>query len=137
MTSRSWCGRTAPNNWRATGCASNIHEPFGLILVGVKSYSLDEAMDQFAPAVGPHTAILPLLNGLGHLDRLTARFGTAHVIGGMANISAGVDAEGRITSLFRFTTSSTEKSPAASVGGPARWRPVSTVPVSTPAPATS
>ena len=41
--------------------------------------------------------ILPVLNGIGHLDRLTARFGAAHVMGGMANISAGVDAEGRIT----------------------------------------
>ena len=81
----------------ATVTAGNIHEPFDLILVGVKSYSLDEAMDQFAPAVGPDTAILPVLNGIGHLDRLTARFGAAHVMGGMANISAGVDAEGRIT----------------------------------------
>jgi len=80
-----------------TALAGAIHEPFDLILVGVKSYSLDEAMDQFAPAVGPSTMILPVLNGIGHLDRLTARFGAAHVMGGMANISAGQDAEGRIT----------------------------------------
>jgi 2-dehydropantoate 2-reductase len=74
-----------------------IHEPFDLILLGVKSYSLDEAMDQFAPAVGPRTAILPVLNGLGHIDRLSAKFGPTHVLGGMANISAGLDAEGRVT----------------------------------------
>ena len=80
-----------------TALAGTIGEPFDLILVGVKSYSLDEAMDQFAPAVGPNTMILPVLNGIGHLDRLIARFGAAHVMGGMANISAGVDAEGRIT----------------------------------------
>ena len=71
--------------------------PSTLILLGVKSYSLDEAMDQFAPAVGPNTAILPVLNGMGHIDRLTARFGAQHVLGGMANISAGLDAEGRVT----------------------------------------
>ena len=83
-----------------TALAGTIGEPFDLILVGVKSYSLDEAMDQFAPAVGPDTTILPVLNGIGHLDRLIARFGAAHVMGGMANISAGVDAEGRITQFF-------------------------------------
>jgi len=83
-----------------TALAGTIGEPFDLILVGVKSYSLDEAMDQFAPAVGPDSTILPVLNGIGHLDRLIARFGAAPVVGGMANISAGVDAEGRITQFF-------------------------------------
>jgi 2-dehydropantoate 2-reductase len=63
----------------------------------VKSYSLDEAMNQFAPAVGPDTTILPVLNGMGHIDRLHAKFGAKHVLGGMANISAGLDAEGRVT----------------------------------------
>jgi 2-dehydropantoate 2-reductase len=84
----------------ATVLAGGIREPFDLILVGVKSYSLDEAMDQFAPAVGPSTMILPILNGMGHLDRLSTRFGAGHVLGGMANISAGMDAEGRIVQFF-------------------------------------
>jgi 2-dehydropantoate 2-reductase len=84
----------------ATVLADAVGAPFDLILVGVKSYSLDEAMDQFAPAVGPNTAILPVLNGMGHLDRLSARFGAGHVLGGMANISAGVDAEGRIVQFI-------------------------------------
>jgi len=83
-----------------TALAGAIREPFDLILVGVKSYSLDPAMDQFAPAVGPNTVMLPVLNGMGHLDRLIARFGAAHVMGGMANISAGVDAQGHITQFF-------------------------------------
>jgi 2-dehydropantoate 2-reductase len=84
----------------ATVLAGNIRERFDLVLVGVKSYSLDEAMDQFAPAVGPNTMILPILNGMGHLDRLSARFGAGQVLGGMANISAGMDAEGRIVQFF-------------------------------------
>jgi 2-dehydropantoate 2-reductase len=84
----------------ATVLNGGIREPFDLILVGVKSYSLDEAMDQFAPAVGPNTMILPMLNGTGHLDRLSARFGARHILGGMANISAGLDTEGRIVQFF-------------------------------------
>jgi 2-dehydropantoate 2-reductase len=83
-----------------TVLAGGIRQPFDLILVAVKSYSLNEAMDQFAPAVGPNTVILPILNGIGHLDRLSARFGAEHVLGGMANISAGVDAEGRVVQFF-------------------------------------
>jgi 2-dehydropantoate 2-reductase len=84
----------------ATILADAIQEPFDLILVAVKSYSLDEAMDQFAPAVGPNTMILPILNGMGHFDRLSARFGAGHILGGMANISAGMDAEGRIVQFI-------------------------------------
>ena len=34
-----------------------------MVIVGAKSYSLDEAMEQFAPAVGPMTVLLPILNG--------------------------------------------------------------------------
>jgi 2-dehydropantoate 2-reductase len=77
-----------------------ICAPFDLILLGVKSYSLDEAMDQFAPAVGPDTAILPVLNGMVHIDRLSAKFGAKHVLGGVANISAGLDSEGRVTQFI-------------------------------------
>ena len=84
----------------ATVLAGGIRHPFDLILVGLKSYSLDEAMDDFAAAVGPTTVILPILNGMGHLDRLGARLGAEHVLGGMANISAGIDAEGRVVQFF-------------------------------------
>lgn len=84
----------------ATVLNGGLREPFDLVLVGVKSYSLDEAMDQFAPAVGPNTMILPILNGIGHLDRLSAHFGARHILGGMANISAGLDTEGRIVQFF-------------------------------------
>lgn len=80
-----------------TVLAGDLREPFDLVLVGVKSYSLDEALDQFAPAVGPETAILPILNGMAHLDTLSARFGAERVLGGTALITATLDADGRVT----------------------------------------
>ena len=83
-----------------TALAGDIQGTFDLVLVGVKSYSLDQAIDEFAAAVGPNTMILPILNGLGHLDRLTARFGKARVLGGMSNISAGLDADGRVVQFL-------------------------------------
>jgi 2-dehydropantoate 2-reductase len=79
-----------------TVLAGDLREPFDLVLLGVKSYALDEAMEQFAPAVGPTTTILPILNGIGHIDSLRTRFGADRVVGGIAIIFAGLDAEGRI-----------------------------------------
>lgn len=84
--------------------AGELKEPFDVVLVGVKAYSLDDAMSQFVPAVGPDTMILPILNGLKHLDALTARFGAARVLGGLANVSAGLDAEGRVVNFMANQT---------------------------------
>ena len=58
-----------------TVLAGGLDGPHDLILLAVKAYSLDAAMDDMAPAVGPGTAIIPVLNGMRHLDRLTERFG--------------------------------------------------------------
>jgi 2-dehydropantoate 2-reductase len=74
-------------------------QAFDLILLSTKAYSLEAAMDDFAPAVGSGTAILPLLNGMAHLDKLVARFGEACVLGGSTRIVADVDAEGRVHSM--------------------------------------
>ena len=82
----------------------DLREPFDVVLVGVKAYSLDDAMSQFAPAVGPSTMVFPILNGLKHIDALTARFGAAHVLGGLANVSAGLDAEGRVVHFMANQT---------------------------------
>lgn len=70
--------------------------PFDVILVSVKAYSLTAAMDDFAPAVGPGSVVIPLLNGMRHLDTLTERFGRERVLGGSVRIVADVDSEGRI-----------------------------------------
>lgn len=84
--------------------ANDLKEPFDVVLVGVKSYSLDDAMAQFAPAVGANAMILPILNGLKHIDALTARFGAARVLGGLANVSAGLDADGRVVQFMANQT---------------------------------
>jgi 2-dehydropantoate 2-reductase len=70
--------------------------PYDLVLLGCKAYDLESALDAFAPAVGPDTAILPVLNGLAHLDRLDAKFGPGKTLGGLVLISASLDPEGRI-----------------------------------------
>jgi len=74
-------------------------QTFDLILLSTKAYSLAAAMEDFAPAVGAATAVLPLLNGISHLDALAARFGRQAVLGGSTRISSDLDAEGRVISM--------------------------------------
>lgn len=70
--------------------------PFDLILLSCKARDLDSAMTAMAPAVGPDSLILPLLNGMAHLERLCERFGEQAVLGGLCMISADRNAQGGI-----------------------------------------
>lgn len=74
---------------------------FDLVLLGCKAYDLDSAMDAIAPAVQLGADVLPLLNGLRHCDALDARFGHAHVLGGLCFISATLGPHGEIRHLGR------------------------------------
>lgn len=88
---------TAPNP--PTIAAEALRSAYDVVLLSCKAYDLDTAIDSFAPAVGPNTAILPLLNGMGHLDVLEARFGAAAVLGGVCLIASTLDEQGRILHL--------------------------------------
>jgi 2-dehydropantoate 2-reductase len=71
-------------------------KPFDVVLLSCKAYDLDAAIADFAPAVGPNTAVLPLLNGMRHLEVLDERFGPPRVLGGTCFISTRLDDAGRI-----------------------------------------
>jgi 2-dehydropantoate 2-reductase len=77
--------------------AEDLHAAFDLILLSCKAHDLESAIDALAPAVGPQTLILPLLNGMRHLDLLDQRFGPAHVLGGLCIISVTLEPGGRVT----------------------------------------
>src|SRR6201996_807681 len=55
----------------------DLKDHYRLLIVSSKSYDLEASARDFAPAVGPDSLVLPLLNGLRHLDVLDARFGAA------------------------------------------------------------
>jgi 2-dehydropantoate 2-reductase len=82
-----------------TVTADQIKGPYDVILLGVKSYGLESAMNDFASAVGLGTMILPVLNGMRHMDLLAARFGAHAVLGGACIVAAEIDPEGRIRQL--------------------------------------
>ena len=79
--------------------ADDLRAPFDLVLLSCKAYDLDGAMTAMAAAVGAATMILPLLNGLRHLDALDARFGAARVLGGQCAILATLDPAGTVRHL--------------------------------------
>jgi len=77
----------------------DIREPYDLILLSCKAYDLDAALESIAPAMGPGTMILPMLNGMAHLVALDAHFGRERVLGGTCFISAVRNADGTIRHL--------------------------------------
>jgi 2-dehydropantoate 2-reductase len=82
--------------------ADQIEGFYDVILLGVKSYTLESAIHDFAPAVGPETMILPVLNGMRHLETLATRLGKQAVLGGVCLVATEVDEEGRINQLAGF-----------------------------------
>jgi 2-dehydropantoate 2-reductase len=82
-----------------TVTSERLSGQYDLIIVSCKAYDLDGAIESFAPAVGEKTVIIPLLNGLRHLDALNARFGEERVFGGQCAISATLSDNGEMRLL--------------------------------------
>ena len=76
--------------------AGALGGPYDAVVLSCKAFDLADAIESFAPAIGPDTKILPLLNGMAHLDTLVARFGEAAVLGGQCQISTTLEADGTI-----------------------------------------
>ncbi len=70
--------------------------PYDIVLLTSKAYDLDSAIAAIAPAVGPQTTVVPLLNGMRHLDVLDARFGKDKVVGGLARVGVAMSTDGVI-----------------------------------------
>jgi len=76
--------------------AGDLREAFDLVLLSCKAYDLDDAIEAIVPAVGPRSAILPLLNGINHMAVLSGRFGAERVLGGACGIGVVLEPSGDI-----------------------------------------
>lgn len=72
---------------------------FDLVLLTCKAYDLDAAIEAIRPAMGPGSAVLPVLNGLSHIARLRQEFGEGMVLGGLAKIQATLTPAGVVKQL--------------------------------------
>jgi 2-dehydropantoate 2-reductase len=74
--------------------------PADVVLLCVKAYDTDAALDAAAPVVGPDTAVLSLQNGVDHAERIAARLGPGSALGGAAYVFAVIEAPGVIAHRF-------------------------------------
>ena len=78
--------------------ADELTAPFDLVILAVKANVLDQALDDAAPAIGPATVVVPFMNGMGHLDTMTARLGPA-AAGGVLRVVTERQDDGSIRFL--------------------------------------
>lgn len=76
--------------------------PYDIVLLTCKAYDLDSAIDAIAPAIGADTTVVPLLNGMRHLDTLDSRFGADKVVGGLARVGVAMNDKGEILHTSPF-----------------------------------
>ena len=79
--------------------ADKLSNEFDVVLLSCKAFDLEDAIRSFAPAVGSKTAIIPLLNGMLHMDVLDKRFGRDRVLGGLCAIAATLNEYREIVQL--------------------------------------
>jgi 2-dehydropantoate 2-reductase len=79
--------------------ADKLTEKFDVVLLSCKAFDLEDAIKSFAPAVGPNTSIIPLLNGMSHLDALDNKFGRERVLGGLCAIAVTLNEKREVVQL--------------------------------------
>lgn len=76
-----------------------VATPFDVVLLSCKAYDLSDAIRSIGPAVGEATVIVPVLNGLAHVERLREAFGEERVAGGLVKIAVTLSPDGTVRHL--------------------------------------
>jgi 2-dehydropantoate 2-reductase len=79
--------------------ADALRQTFDVVLLSCKAFDLDDAITSFAPAVGPNSSIIPLLNGMLHLNALDRKFGSERVLGGLCAIAVTLNEAREVVQL--------------------------------------
>ena len=102
--------------------ADKFTEKFDVVLLSCKAFDLDDAITSFAPAVGPQTSIIPLLNGMRHLDVLDKKFGRERVLGGLCAIAATLNEAREVVQLDADAVAEFRRTRRQAVGSRPRHR---------------
>jgi 2-dehydropantoate 2-reductase len=70
------------------------------VLLCVKSFDTDVAVEQVREVVGPATPVLSLQNGVDNEERIDAALGPGHALGGVAYVFAAIEAPGVVAHTF-------------------------------------
>ena len=113
---------------------SQLEAPFDLVLLTCKAYDLEAAIEAIVPAVGASTCIVPLLNGVAHIERLIAAFGAARVAGGSCAIPATLTEQGEVVQLGTFHSIVFGRLPGTSADAQAKLEALRALYARTPVP---
>lgn len=83
-----------------TVLAQDVKAEVDIVIMSCKAYDLASSIDAIRPAMGAATCVVPLLNGMSHLDSLDAAFGASHVMGGFCQIAATLTKDGVVKSML-------------------------------------
>ncbi len=75
-------------------------EPADAVLLCVKGFDTDQALEQARPVVEGRTAVLSLQNGVDSIERIDRALGPGHALGGAAYVFATIEAPGVIAHRF-------------------------------------
>jgi 2-dehydropantoate 2-reductase len=87
-----------------------------VVILACKEPALASALQDITPLLGPETRLLPLLNGVRHIDMLAARYPDTHLLGGIIHGAANLRPDGVIEHLSSFMT--VIAGPVATAGDP-------------------
>ena len=87
-----------------TVVAAEVAPVYDAVILTCKAYDLDTAVAAISPALAPNGFVLPLLNGIAHIDRLNETFGRHRVLGGTAKIQATIVPDGAIRQFNDWRT---------------------------------
>ena len=79
--------------------SDELKEAYDAVLLTVKGFQLGTALDDVAPAIGPDTMILPVLNGMQHMDAIASRFSPKNLVGCALKVMTVLEDDGRVTQL--------------------------------------
>ena len=83
-----------------TVLATDVKAEYDVVILSCKAYDLASSIDAIRPAMHDATCVVPLLNGISHIDTLDAAFGKSRVMGGTCQISATLTKDGVVKSLL-------------------------------------
>ncbi|BAO71478.1 2-dehydropantoate 2-reductase [Bordetella bronchiseptica] len=84
--------------------AATPSDGYDVVVLSCKAYDLDSAIEAIRPAMGEHTAVLPIMNGVLQYDVLEREFGAHRVLGGLCQINASLGPEGEIVHMGRHAS---------------------------------
>ncbi len=83
-----------------TVLAANVQAEYDVVILSCKAYDLESSIAAIRPAMHATTCVVPLLNGISHIETLDAAFGKARVMGGTCQIAATLTRDGVVKSMF-------------------------------------